>query len=62
MYEIRKWINKPILKEVVCSNINFQAVEEFFAESNLSKQDFFDLYEIEEIETGLTNNEVICII
>lgn len=62
MYEIRKWINKPILKEVVCSNITFQAVEEFFAESNLSKQDFFDLYEIEEIETGLTNNEVICII
>ncbi len=62
MYEIRKWIIKPILKEVVCSNINFQAVEEFFAESNLSKQDFFDLYEIEEIETGLTNNEVICIV
>lgn len=60
MYEIRKWINKPILKEVVCSNINFQALEEFVADINLSEQEFFDLYEIEEIETGLMNNEALC--
>ena len=60
MYEIRKWINKPILKEVVETNINFQALEEFLAEINLSHDEFFDLYEIEEIETGLRNDEVLC--
>lgn len=59
MYEIRKWINKPILKEVVESNINFQALEEFLAETNLSESEFFERYEIEEIETGLINNEII---
>ena len=60
MYEIRKWINKPILKEVVCTNINFQALEEFLADINLSEQEFFERYEIEEIETGLMNNEALC--
>ena len=64
MYEIRKWVNKPILKEVVCSNINFQALEETIAEivekSNLSEKEFFELYEIEELETGLMNNEALC--
>ena len=60
MYEIRKWINKPILKEVVCTNINFQALEEFLGEINLSEEDFFELYEIEELETGLMNNEALC--
>jgi len=60
MYEIRKWVNKPILKEVVCSNINFQALEEFLAEINMSEEEFFELYEIEELETGLMNNEALC--
>ncbi|WP_296875617.1 hypothetical protein [uncultured Methanobrevibacter sp.] len=60
MYEIRKWVNKPILKEVVCTNINFQALEEFLAEINLSEHEFFEMYEIEEIETGLMNNEALC--
>ena len=60
MYEIRKWVNKPILKEVVCTNINFQALEEFLGEINLSEADFFELYEIEELETGLMNNEALC--
>ena len=60
MYEIRKWVNKPILKEVICTNINFQALEEFLAEVNLSEQEFFEMYEIEEIETGLMNNEALC--
>ena len=32
MYEIRKWVNKPILKEVLYTNINFQALEETLAE------------------------------
>ena len=63
MYEIRKWVNKPILKEVVCTNINFQALEETLAEllekDNLSEKEFFELYEIEELETGLMNNEVL---
>ena len=64
MYEIRKWVNKPILKEVICSNINFQALEETLAEiveeQNLSEKEFFELYEIEELETGLMNNEALC--
>ena len=64
MYEIRKWVNKPILKEVVCTNINFQALEETLAEivekGNLSEEEFFELYEIEELETGLMNNDALC--
>ena len=64
MYEIRKWVNKPILKEVVCTNINFQALEATLAEivekGNLTEKEFFELYEIEELETGLMNNEVLC--
>lgn len=64
MYEIRKWVNKPILKEVVCTNINFQALEETLAEiveeQNLSEKEFFELYEVEELETGLMNNDVLC--
>lgn len=63
MYEIRKWINKPILKEVIHSDINFQALEEIVADivenTNINKSDFFEVYEIEEIETGLMNNEVL---
>lgn len=63
MYEIRKWIIKPVLKEVVHSNINFQALEEIIAEiiedTGLNEEEFFDLYEVEEIETGLMNNEVL---
>lgn len=64
MYEIRKWINKPILKEVLYTNINFQALEETLAEivekDNLSEEEFFEQYEIEELETGLMNNEALC--
>ena len=63
MYEIRKWVNKPILKEVLFSNINFQALEEIIAElvekQNLSENEFFEKYEIEELETGLLNNDAI---
>ena len=59
MYEIRKWVNKPILKEVVCTNINLQVVEEFIAELNLSESEFFENYEVEELETGLMNNEIV---
>ena len=62
MYEIRKWVNKPILKEVICTNINFQAVEEFLDDLNISEEKFFEEYEIEELETGLKNNEVLCTI
>ena len=64
MYELRKWVNKPVLKEVVYSNMNFQALEETIAEiserENISsEEEFFDLYELEDIETGLMNNEVL---
>ena len=64
MYELRKWVNKPVLKEVVYSNMNFQALEETIAEivekNNISsEEEFFDLYELEDIETGLMNSEVL---
>lgn len=64
MYELRKWVNKPVLKEVVGSPMNFQALEETVAEisekENLSnEEEFFELYEIEDIETGLMNEEVL---
>jgi hypothetical protein len=64
MYELRKWVNKPVLKEVLYSNMNFQALEETIAEitekENISNEkEFFDLYEIEDLETGLMNNEVL---
>ncbi|MBQ3407937.1 MAG: hypothetical protein IJH12_01880 [Clostridia bacterium] len=62
MYEIRKWVIKPVLNEVIYSNLNFQALEEILGElsDNMSEKEFFDLYEIEELETGLKNNEVLC--
>jgi hypothetical protein len=64
MYEIRKWINKPILKEVIHSDINFQALEETVAEISekhdiSNENEFFELYEIEDLETGLMNEEVL---
>ena len=64
MYEIRKWINKPILKEVIHSDINFQALEETVAEISekneiSTESEFFELYEIEDLETGLMNEEVL---
>lgn len=64
MYELRKWVNKPVLKEVVYSNMNFQALEETIAEiaekENLTtEEEFFELYELEDLETGLMNGEVL---
>lgn len=64
MYELRKWVNKPVLKEVIASPMNFQALEETVAEisqkENIrTEEEFFDLYEIEEIETGLMNEDVM---
>ncbi len=64
MYELRKWVNKPVLKEVVYSNMNFQALEETIAEitekENIStEEEFFELYELEDVETGLMNSEVL---
>ena len=64
MYELRKWVNKPVPKEVLYSNMNFQALEETIADitekENISNEkEFFDLYEIEDLETGLMNNEVL---
>ena len=64
MYELRKWVNKPVLKEVVYSNMNFQALEETIAEisekENISnEEECFELYEIEDMETGLMNSEVL---
>ena len=64
MYELRKWVNKPVLKEVVGSPMNFQALEETVAEISekeklSNEKEFFGLYEIEDIETGLMNEEVL---
>ena len=64
MYELRKWVNKPVLKEVVYSIMNFQALEETIADitekENIStEEEFFELYELEDLETGLLNGEVL---
>lgn len=64
MYELRKWVNKPVLKEVLYSNMNFQALEETIADiaekENIStEKEFFELYELEDLETGLMNAEVL---
>ena len=64
MYEIRKWIIKPVANEVLYSNISFEALEKIIVEltddKGISEKQFFDMYEIEEIETGLKNNEILC--
>ncbi len=64
MYELRKWVIKPVLKEVISAPMNSQALEETIAEivetNNIkSEEEFFDLYEIEDIETGLMNEQVL---
>ncbi|MBO6122574.1 MAG: hypothetical protein J6P09_01885 [Methanobrevibacter sp.] len=64
MYELRKWINKPLLKEIIYPSMSFEELNETVVElcekGNISsRQEFFDLYEIEELETGLKNNEVL---
>lgn len=64
MYELRKWINKPKLKEVMYTNINDQALEETIADlvetyNIQDEKEFFELYEIEGLETGLKNEDVL---
>ena len=64
MYELRKWIKKPELKEVMYTNINDQALEETMAElvetyNIRNEKEFFKLYEIEDLETGLKNEDVL---
>ena len=64
MYELRKWINKPELKEIIYTNINDQALEEIVIEiienNNIcNEKEFFELYEIEDLETGLKNEDVL---
>ena len=67
MYELRKWIEKPLLKEVIYSPMSFERLSEIIVEicekENISNaMEFFKSYEIEELETGLKNNEVNIII
>ena len=64
MYELRKWIKKPLHKEVLYTNINDQALEETMAElvetyNIRDEKEFFELYEIEDLETGLMNEDVL---
>lgn len=64
MYEIRKWVIRPVLKEVIESNINAQALEETLGDilennENITESNFFDFYEIEDLETGLMNDDVL---
>ena len=64
MYELRKWIKKPTLKEVLYTDINDQALEETMAElvetyNICDEKEFFELYEIEDLETGLKNEDVL---
>lgn len=58
-YEIRKWVHKPILKEVIETNLNFQALAEIIPAlaENMNEEEFFNLYEIEDLETGKIYNE-----
>lgn len=63
MYELRKWISKPLLKEAIYSPMSFERLSEVIVEvceqDNISNEkDFFEMYEIEELETGLKNKEV----
>ncbi|AMD18003.1 hypothetical protein TL18_08160 [Methanobrevibacter sp. YE315] len=63
MYELRKWISKPLLKETIYSPMSFEKLSEVIVEvceqDNISNEkDFFEMYEIEELETGLKNKEV----
>lgn len=63
MYELRKWISKPLLKESIYSPMSFEKLSEVIVEvceqDNISNEkDFFEMYEIEELETGLKNKEV----
>lgn len=67
MYELRKWIEKPLLYDLTYPPMNFERLSEVIVEvcvkENISNEkEFFDLYEIEELETGLKNNEVNIII
>lgn len=67
MYELRKWIEKPLLYDLIYPPMNFERLSEAIVEvcvkENISNEkEFFDLYEIEELETGLKNNEVNIII
>ena len=61
---IKKVDKKPVLKEVVYTNINDQALEETIAEisetENINnEEEFFELYEIVDFETGLKNEDVL---
>lgn len=63
MYELRKWISKPLLKETIYSPMSFEKLSEVIVEvceqDNINNEkDFFEMYEIEELETGLKNKEV----
>jgi len=63
MYELRKWISKPLLKETIYSPMSFERLSEVIVEvceqDNISNEkDFFEMYEIEELEKGLKNKEV----
>lgn len=63
MYELRKWISKPLLKETLYSPMSFERLSEVIVEiceeDNISSEkEFFEMYEIEELETGLKNKEV----
>lgn len=64
MYELRKWIKKPTHKEVIYTNINDQALEETMAElvetyNIKDEKEFFEQYEIEDLETGQKNEDVL---
>ena len=64
MYELRKWIKKPTLKEVLYTDINDQALEETMAElvetyNIRDEKEFFELYEIEDLDTRSKNEDVL---
>ena len=59
MYEIKKWICKPVLKEVIKTNLSYQELAENIVvlAGNINEEEFFNLYEIENLETGKIYNK-----
>lgn len=63
MFEIRKWIFPPVLKEVIC---RVETLEEVKSElinirdyNNLTNQEVFNVLEVEDMGTGKINLEAL---
>ena len=67
MYELRKLTQESAVKEVIFTDMNLTTMQNIVAKIvekyNLrNNKKFFDIYEIEELETGLMNEEILLVI